>query len=601
MVQGLSSAQGVPIVQSPCTVAGDQRWNFRQVGSNWQIVSNETGLCLMPNGGSATSGTGLVQGTCSTDSARVWSLRGNADGSFSVIGAASGLCVDLPAGASNGTPLRQSTCSSTSNANQNWRIETARTSLWDPIVSLPLIPVAAAMLPGGELLFWSAEERFAFATGVSGRTYTAVYNPVTKVSTERLVTETGHDMFCPGISMLPNGQILVSGGSDDSKTSIYDPVQRGWLTAAPMNVGRGYQSSTTLSDGSVFMVGGSWSGSSGGKIGERWTPSNAWVTLPDVVAETMSDTDPEGIYRSDNHMWLFAATGGWVFQAGPGRRMHWIDTRGRGATSFVGTRSDDGYAMNGSAVMYEPWKILTTGGAPAYVNGTATRNAYRIDISAGPGVAPTVRKLPSMAYTRGFHNSVVLPNGQVVVVGGQAVPVPFSDEQSVLVPELWDPQTEQFLRMAPMRTPRNYHSFALLQPEGRVMVAGGGLCGPCPENHPNAAVPTPPYLLKSDGSPAARPGIVDAPATAAAGANITVTTDGPVDNFVLVRYGTATHTVNTDQRRIPLAIRNQTPGGNPAYSLALPADTGLLLPGYYMLFALDAKGVPSMSRTVRIN
>ncbi|HMN82895.1 MAG TPA: RICIN domain-containing protein [Burkholderiaceae bacterium] len=148
MVQGLSSAQGVPIVQSPCTVAGDQRWNFRQVGSNWQIVSNETGLCLMPNGGSATSGTGLVQGTCSPDSARVWSLRGNADGSFSVIGAASGLCVDLPAGASNGTPLRQSTCSSTSNANQNWRIETARTSLWDPIVSLPLIPVAAAMLPG---------------------------------------------------------------------------------------------------------------------------------------------------------------------------------------------------------------------------------------------------------------------------------------------------------------------------------------------------------------------------------------------------------------------------------------------------------------------
>lgn len=65
---------------------------------------------------------------------------------------------------------------------------------------------------------------------------------------------------------------------------------------------------------------------------------------------------------------------------------------------------------------------------------------------------------------------------------------------------------------------------------------------------------------------------------------------------VLIRLGSATHSVNSDQRRIPLTdvvVTNQN------YTATLPADSGILLPGYYYLFAI-ANGVPSISKTVQV-
>ena len=101
-----------------------------------------------------------------------------------------------------------------------------------------------------------------------------------------------------------------------------------------------------------------------------------------------------------------------------------------------------------------------------------------------------------MTYPRAFANSVVLPNGQVVTMGGQTYAVPFSDANSVLNPELWDPTTGQFTVMAPEAVPRNYHSVAILLPDGTVFSGGGGLCGTCATNHPDGQIFTPPYLLQ---------------------------------------------------------------------------------------------------------
>jgi hypothetical protein len=70
-----------------------------------------------------------------------------------------------------------------------------------------------------------------------------------------------------------------------------------------------------------------------------------------------------------------------------------------------------------------------------------------------------------------------------------------------------------------------------------------------------------------------------------------------------MRLSATTHTVNNDQRRIPLSITKAAAGANGAetYTLGLPsADPGVVLPGYYMLFALNAGGVPSVSTTVQI-
>jgi galactose oxidase len=202
-----------------------------------------------------------------------------------------------------------------------------------------------------------------------------------------------------------------------------------------------------------------------------------------------------------------------------------------------------------------------------------------------------------MAYARAFCNSVVLPDGSVLVVGGQQHPQGFTDTGAVLSPELWNPATGTFTVLAPDVIPRTYHSVAVLLPDGRVFSGGGGLCGSCTVNHPDGRIFTPPYLLQDDGTPRTRLVLTAAPSTASPGASISVTTDAPAASFALVRTSAVTHGVNNDQRRIPLTA--VTASGTTS-TLVLPADRGILLPGPYLLFALDAAGTPSVARLMTI-
>ncbi len=463
---------------------------------------------------------------------------------------------------------------------------------WGPTISFPLVPAAAALLPGNRLLTWAAYSNTAYG-GANGKTQTAILNLSTGVVTHLTVANTVHDMFCPGTSMLTDGRILISGGSNSNKTTIYDPASNTWTAAATMKIPRAYQSNVTLSTGEVFSIGGSWAGGRGGKHSEIWSASAGWRLLADVPVTPILTADPEGEYRSDNHAWLFAVSGGKVFHAGPSRRMNMFTTSGTGSVQNLGLRADSADAMSGNAVMYDVGKILTLGGSPAYVSSDATARAYKIDINNGVQVTRT----GDMAARRAFANSVVLPDGQVLTLGGQAYARPFSDSTAAMVPELWNPATGTFTPLAQMATPRTYHSVAVLLPDARVFHGGGGLCGTCATNHPDGQIFTPPYLLNGDGTARPRPSITTAPSSAALGATIQVTTSGPTPSFSLVRTSTVTHTVNTDQRRIPLTPTAVS--GNTA-SLRIPSDPGIVVPGHYLLFALDANGVPSVAKQVKI-
>jgi len=147
--------------------------------------------------------------------------------------------------------------------------------------------------------------------------------------------------------------------------------------------------------------------------------------------------------------------------------------------------------------------------------------------------------------------------------------------------------------------PRTYHSVALLLADGRVFSGGGGLCGTCTVNHADGRIFTPPYLLEPDGSPRPRPVLTAAPSTATPGSTITpaVTTDVGSPTFALVRTSAVTHGVNNDQRRIPLMPRA---ADGTTYALDIPADRGVVLPGAYLLFALDARGTPSVGSWITI-
>jgi hypothetical protein len=405
-------------------------------------------------------------------------------------------------------------------------------------------------------------------------------------------------MFCPGTNVLTDGRVLVTGGISTGFASVYDPSSNTWSRVADLNITRGYNADTTLSTGDSFTYGGSWRGGTGGKDGEVWSlTKNQWRVLPNVKGDDAADPSV-GVYPGDTHYWLFASSNGTIFHAGPGSIMHWIDTNGSGRLQAVGSRGDDQFADNGIAVMYDVGKIYKAGGAPDYTGVPALDTAYTIDISAGPFTTPVVTSQPALLFPRVYLNAVVLPNGEIVMAGGQNVAAQFTDDLAVMMPEIWSPVTGKARRLAPMAVPRDYHSIGLLLLDGRVLYGGGGLCGDCGDsNHLDFEILSPPYLFDANGNPVSRPSIVQAPTSANLGSTLPVTTDRAVTTFSLIRLASVTHSTNNDQRRVPLKIASSS---GTSYQLTLPSDPGVLLPGNWMLFAMDSNGVPSVSKVVRI-
>lgn len=190
---------------------------------------------------------------------------------------------------------------------------------WDVTINLPIVPAAGAISGDNVVVFWSAYRPDLFTSG-TGLTDTALWTPSAEAVTPKVVSNTGHDMFCPGIAMDANGLIVVTGGNDAKKTSNYNPSTGAWQTGAQMALGRGYQAQTLIGDGRIFVIGGSWSGGYGGKNGEIYnSTTNTWTSLAGCAVAPMLTADAQGAFRTDNHAWLFAWKANSVFQAGPSK------------------------------------------------------------------------------------------------------------------------------------------------------------------------------------------------------------------------------------------------------------------------------------------
>ncbi|OWP02986.1 kelch domain-containing protein [Marssonina coronariae] len=507
---------------------------------------------------------------------------------------------------------------------------------WSDLIQLPVIPVAGFVVPQfpepSRILFFASWAPDAFGSA-DGLTQFADYNFRTGVVSARTVASTKHDMFCPGISALGDGRIVIAGGSDAARVTIYDPATNNFTSGPDMRKARGYQSSVTTSEGKVFELGGSWSGTTGGKHGEL-------TELPDAKTDPLLTVDAGGAWREDNvndlegveerrlmknptqHAWLFAWKDGSVFQAGPSRAQNWYNTSGTGSSTPAGTRSG-GDAMCGVNVMYEPGKILSAGGSQSYDQSPAVAIAHVTTIT-DPYTQSSIERVADMAYPRGFANGVVLPDGDVLVTGGQRKSMTFTDTDGILYAELFHPATKTWTTLAPAAVPRNYHSTSLLLPDATVWSGGGGMCyeviypgstSSCDKSvdHSDGQIFSPPYLFGPNSTRAIRPLITtigtSSPASPSSsfpatptvhlGGTVVVTTDilDSSASLVLMRMGTATHSINTDQRRVPLTDV-KVEGG--VYTATLPAERGVLIVGFYYLFVVSEGGVPSLGRTVRV-
>ena len=455
---------------------------------------------------------------------------------------------------------------------------------WGGVIEWPQIATGAAHLPDGRLLTWSSTREDDFG-GNDDFTHGSIFDPVTETFTDN--PNENHNMFCAGISMLADGSVFTAGGGATITTSsLY--TDDNWSLTNPLVHRRWYPESTTLPSGQVVTS----LGTEDTAFSEIYTLGEGSRTLNNVSLQSVLD---DSSTRNRLRSWfpaLNVAPDGRLFHPGPTSELFSLDlyTNGAAFTSHGQREADDPHRLYNTTVMYDIGKMLIAGGGQP-----ALDSALTIDIN---GTTPIVTPTESMTFARSMQDSIVLPNGQVLVIGGNSSGIQFSDEGTQLFPEIWDPETGQWTTLAPHSKPRNYHSTAMLLKDGRVAAMGSGLCGNCATNQQNGEIFEPPYLFNTDGTRAVQPQILAGASEAVAGEVIGLSADPGIESFSMVRLVALTHHHTTDQRYIPLSFTEATPGG---YSVQLPSNFNVLIPGYYWVFALDANGVPSNGHTVRIN
>lgn len=454
---------------------------------------------------------------------------------------------------------------------------------WGAVKTWPFVYASAANLPDGRIIAWGGNNRTFFSGGKY--THTGVWDPLSDTITEYGYDQ--HSMFCAIPTLREDGTVFVVGGDGPTKnrTSLFDFRSNEWSHIGTANTGRWYNGSLQLPNGQVFMA----LGTEGSRYPELWTDGVGWnwLTGIDLQGPILNHTS----YGTPH--WFPQMTvepNGKVLHVGPTPNMHFIDTQGNGSIVEAGA-GIEGWDANNSAghiVVYDEGKILALGGTVL----NAKNKASIVDMNHA---VPQVETINNMIQPRTFSNSVVLPTGEVMVVGGNNSDKWFSDQGTILTPEIWNPQTKQWRQVADHAIPRNYHSVALLMADGRVFSGGGGLCR-CAADHPDHQIYSPAYLFNADGSLAQRPVIESAPDVVTYGETINVRTSEAITKFTMVKMSGTTHAFNSDLRFLSIPFT----GSDLNYQLNLESNRNVMTPGYWMVFALNAQGTPSVSKIIQV-
>lgn len=414
------------------------------------------------------------------------------------------------------------------------------------------------------------------------------------------------NLFCSGHSFLSNGKLLVTGGGGGgpgAASSIeawkFDPIAQTWAkTANNMAYKRWYPTVVTLGDepGRALVISG-WTGdfpplpatAPQMEIYSEATDSFTAVSVSGPVGEKVGPQTYPGLHLLPGGELFYAPVGfgdcSQVAAPHPATEPSgYFVFSGAAAGSWTDTGANirtKGMSLLLLQSTYPFVRVLVIGGGDAAQSATA--QLINLSTLNPSWDAPFV-----LLEARVHPNGVLLPDGTVFICGGM--------EETGMPPtggpcELYDPAAGTLTEMAELQYPRHYHSAALLLPSGQVMVAGGAADGGCTLSEYNTIeLFNPPYLYKG-----ARPTMSPLPGLVHHGDEFEIVTPDAdsITRVVLVRPMAVTHQTDTEQRVVSLPfvqsaanrLRAKMPNGIHPHGMA-PR-------GYYMLFILNAGGVPS--------
>ncbi|MBR8835405.1 MAG: DUF1929 domain-containing protein [Stigonema ocellatum SAG 48.90 = DSM 106950] len=433
------------------------------------------------------------------------------------------------------------------------------------------------------------------------------------------------DLFCGGQSLLPDGSVLVAGGTDKYNNTvgnfyfyglkdsfIFNRNTLAWKVVQPMFGGRWYPTQVTLGDGRVLAVSGYTESGGLNYLPEIYSPADdSWTVF--------EGTSPFPLYAS-----LFLMENGAVFYAGAHfdfnqnvsprilnlyKSTSW-ETPLFG--NFGGLEQPD-FGNQATSVLLPPaqdQRVMILGGGTRNTNTTATNRVNIVDLKAND---LTYKPAPYLNNPRMHLSAVLLPDRTVFVCNGSKANEQTGQANTNIPAEIYDPLTNTWKQVATANVKtRVYHSLALLLPDGSVFTAGGnpqrlnecldqgntleqcaGGDSPLSEEL-RVEVYSPPYLFQSQ-----RPVINSASQTVTYGGTITIQTDqaSKIQWVHLIKPMAITHSLDTEQRLVDLPINSRT---DTALNVTVTGNPNLAPPGWYMLFITDTNRIPSVAQWVQL-
>jgi hypothetical protein len=475
---------------------------------------------------------------------------------------------------------------------------------WSPPFVIPVWGITSVLLNNGKVLFWSYDPN-ATNAGVA-----YVWDPATKmghsIPPPTPPPNIPNNIWCGGQTILSDGRVFVAGGNLKSPDPIagtgfeglrtsytFNPIAETWTFQGNMEHGRWYPTTTQMADNRVVITSGFDENGSYAinQAVELFTPAAAIDGVGTV--NHVSDHYPTGVYP-----FQYLIPSGQILQAGPYFNNVSLLTPG-GTWPW----SNDGFIphMLSSHIGY--------GNGIIYTDASATPIKQVIMIAGGidPNGAPATisnnewldsknptagwNQYPQWLQARHNANTVILPDGKLFTVGGNSANTLYDNPlfESELFNKPANDPTGSWVQMAPNTIEAAYHSSAILLPDATVLLSRDDKDLGSPHQ---AQVYSPPYLFAGS-----RPDIIWAPRTLSLGQTINIAANTPkIVSVVLVAPGAVTHGNDMHQRFIKL--RSQTFG--PVLQVTIPNSSSLVPPGYYMLFIVDSKGIPSVANFVRV-
>ncbi|MFI6641177.1 galactose oxidase-like domain-containing protein [Streptomyces sp. NPDC050504] len=378
----------------------------------------------------------------------------------------------------------------------------------------------------------------------------------------------------------------------------FDPKAEKYVPVAPMKDARWYPTLTTLEDGRVLAVSGL---NDVGDVvpgdNEVYDPgSKKWTKGPFRYFPTYP-----ALFLTQSGKLFYTGSNAGYGPATKGRDPGLWDIEKNTFQKVKGLTDTDQLETSASLILppAQDQKVMVLGGGGVGESAKATARTAIVDLKADTPVFKTGPDLPQGA-TR-YLSSVLMPDDTVFTSGGS------SDYRGrggsdVLEAQFYDPKTNDFRAAAEPTIGRNYHSEALLLPDGRVATFGSDPLFDDADNtklgtfEQRVEVFTPPYLHRGDEDE--RPVLGDGPEEFDQKGRATFRTKDAarIVKARLMRPSAVTHTTDVEQRSIELDLEKSAN----AVTVTAPDDRALVPPGWYMLFAVDEEGTPSVAKWVRV-